>query len=98
MTCVRFARRSSASALEQQYASLLQAAGISDAEHQPASYNWAMTRDWMLLVPRGSEQFGPVTVNSMGFVGSFFVRSLEEIEFVQEQGCMAILSQLGVAW
>ena len=91
-------RSASGETLERCYAALLDGAGLSGDGHAAASYNWLMTRDWMLVVPRGSEFCGPVTVNSLGYAGTFFVRSEEEIEFVTTMGPLRVLAGMGVPW
>lgn len=52
----------------------------------------------MMLVPRSREVYGPVAVNSMGFVGSMLVRSQAELEFIHRESPMRILAEVGVSW
>lgn len=62
------------------------------------SYNMLLTRQHMVMVPRRSEYSGPVGINSVGFAGSFFVRSQEELDYVRTVGPMHILAQVGEPW
>ena len=64
--------------------------------HTP--YNVILTNQHMLVVPRSREACGPVSVNSMGFAGSLFVRSQAELDYIKEQGPMRILSEVGLPW
>ena len=59
------------------------------------SYNTVMTREFMLVVPRREESIGPISCNAMAFAGSFFVRGIDELEYIREQGPMKILSAVG---
>jgi ATP adenylyltransferase len=57
-----------------------------------------MTRDWMLTVPRDASGLGPVSANAMGFAGSLFLRSQEELDYVANMDPMDILAGLGRPW
>ncbi len=52
------------------YEALRREAGLRVA--QP--YNLLVTHEWMLVVPRARDRFEGVSVNSLAFAGSFFVR------------------------
>eukprot|EP01025_Chloroclados_australasicus_P037191 TRINITY_DN37893_c0_g1_i1.p1 TRINITY_DN37893_c0_g1~~TRINITY_DN37893_c0_g1_i1.p1 ORF type:complete len:172 (-),score=12.31 TRINITY_DN37893_c0_g1_i1:291-743(-) len=90
--------------LEAQFQQLLSAAGLrrspetTSSAEAPESYNFLMTRDWMLLVPRGADSCGPVATNSMGYAGTFFLRSQDEIDFVKGHGPMHCLSEMACPW
>ena len=66
------------------------------SQHIP--YNMIITAQHMMVVPRLRESCGPVSVNSMGFAGSLFVRSQAELDYIKEQGPMRILSEVGLPW
>ena len=61
-------------------------------------YNVILTDKFMMVVPRSQESWGPVSVNSMGFAGSLFVRSQEELDYIKEKGAMTVLSHVGLPW
>lgn len=61
-------------------------------ERQSAPYNLLLTRRWMLLVPRSRESCEGISVNALGFVGSFFVRNKTEMETVRRLGAMEVLT------
>ena len=65
---------------------------------QLAPYNVILTAEHMMVVPRLKETCGPVSVNSMGFAGSLFVRSQAELDYIKEQGPIRILSEVGLPW
>lgn len=72
------------------------ASGASASGRQrSSSVNMIMTRQFMMVVPRRCESVGPVNCNAMAFAGSFFVRSVEELEFIRQQGPMNILEEVG---
>ncbi|MDJ0534379.1 MAG: phosphorylase [Xenococcaceae cyanobacterium MO_207.B15] len=81
------------------YYSLLETVGISidpDNSLQLGAYNLLATRNWMLLVPRKQEAFASISINSLGFAGSLFVRDRTSLELLQELSPMAILNGVSV--
>ena len=69
---------------------------VEDSKRVP--YNVILTGKFMMVVPRSQESWGPVSVNSMGFAGSLFVRSQAELDYIKEEGAMTILSMVGLPW
>ncbi|MGK7936388.1 MAG: DUF4922 domain-containing protein [Xenococcaceae cyanobacterium] len=79
------------------YYSLLQAVGLDIDNNtlvQPGAYNMLVTREWMLIVPRSQESFSSISINSLGFAGSLFVRDREQIKLLSELTPMKILSKV----
>lgn len=77
------------------YRAMLQALGLaSEGDDHAAPYNLLFTREWMLLVPRVQEAYGPISINSLGFAGSLFVRSPAELDLVKQYGPMTILERV----
>ena len=81
------------------YRELLRQAGITIHEGGPdgvrtSPYNLLITRRWLLLVPRTTEFYRTISVNALGFAGSLFVRTEEEMELVRQTGPMRILRQV----
>lgn len=60
-------------------------------------YNLLVTRKALLLVPRLHEKWQDVSVNSLGYAGSLFVRDREQIERLRAQGPLAVLAAVGRA-
>lgn len=92
----RLAPQAKAPELHALYRELLHRCGISavaaeDGEVQSAPYNLLVRRGWMLVVPRSRECFGSISVNGLGFAGSLFLRSQEELERVHAMGPMQVL-------
>lgn len=78
------------------YLRLLEAAGaeprhVNGELRPPSAYNLLLTRQWMLLVPRKSECVEGVSVNALGFAGSFSVRNQQELETLRAYGLMRAL-------
>lgn len=69
----------------------LGAVGAGGEARQSAPYNLLVTRGWMLLVPRSKERFDGISVNALGFAGSFFVRSEADLASLGRAGPMAAL-------
>jgi sulfate adenylyltransferase (ADP) / ATP adenylyltransferase len=92
----RIGRQRSAAALHATYRELLDACGISavaaaEGELHSAPYNLLVRRGWMVVVPRSRERFESISVNALGFAGSLFVRTREELERVRRLGPMQVL-------
>ena len=60
-------------------------------------YNLLVTREALLLVPRVHEKWQDVSVNSLGYAGSLFVRDREQIERLRAHGPLAVLAAVGRA-
>lgn len=86
--------------LQRRYRELLAAVGLAPAaefgERQRAPYNWLATRRWMLLVPRSAECFDSVSVNSLGYAGSMFVRDAAQMAVLTRAGPMAVLAAVSL--
>lgn len=101
--CTRLDARPAVSALllHGLYRRLLDEAGIpvvhvDGHERQGAPYNLLLTREWMLVVPRSRERFETVSVNALGFAGSFFLRDRDELRRVEQYGPMAVLRSVAL--
>jgi ATP adenylyltransferase len=70
--------------------------GGGGAEPQSGPYCLLVTRDWMLLVPRSREHFGAVSINSLGYAGSLFVRNEDDLRVLREAGPLAALRAVGL--
>ncbi len=82
------------------YYSLLETVGLSvniESLLQPVAYNLLATRNWMLLVPRSQEAFASISINSLGFAGSLFVRDRPSLELLKELSPMKILTNVAIA-
>jgi ATP adenylyltransferase len=75
------------------YRELLARCGITALadDRQSSPYNLLATRRWMLVVPRRREQAEGISINALGFAGSLFVRSDEELERVRRARPMNML-------
>jgi ATP adenylyltransferase len=98
----RVVPQSSAPVLHAVYRELLDQCGISTAtsaegELQLAPYNVLLRRGWMLVVPRSRASFESIPVNALGFAGSLFVRSPEELERVRAVGPMRVLRAVAMS-
>jgi len=78
------------------YRTLLRRAGIgaigpAGGESHGAPYNLLVRRGWMLVVPRTRPCFEAIPLNALGFAGSLFVRSREDLDRVRAVGPMQVL-------
>lgn len=82
------------------YHTLLTALDLNSDREQPRQagpYNFLVTRDWMLVVPRSREHFESISVNSLGFAGSLFVRDDDQMQQLQQSGPLTLLQQVAIA-
>ncbi|MCG8423247.1 MAG: phosphorylase [Proteobacteria bacterium] len=79
------------------YHAMLRALGLVSTESTDvAPYNLLVTREWMLVVARSRECFGPISVNALGFSGSFFVRNESELQTLAQLGPLAVLQSVAI--
>jgi len=95
-TFARLAPQATAAVLHAAYRELLHQCGISvvstaEGEVQSAPYNLLVRRSWMLVVPRSRACFESIAVNGLGFAGSLFVRSQQDLDRVRDVGPMQVL-------
>ena len=77
-------------AWHQAYQTLLQQSGW-----QPGlAYNLLLTHDWLLLIPRCQEKACGISINSLGFLGSFFVKNQEQADQLRSHGLMRALCEV----
>jgi ATP adenylyltransferase len=83
------------------YCRMLSRAGMTpplpgEAAVQSLPYCLLVTRSWMLLVPRSREFTLGVSLNSLAFAGSFFVRDREQLEQLRSYGVMNSLRDVAL--
>lgn len=81
----------SASTALAKYRELLREVG---REHDGAAYNLLATREFLMIVPRTRECFDDISINSLGFAGSLFVKDRAHLEKVREAKPSKILSHV----
>lgn len=62
----------------------------------PFCYNFLLMKRYMLIVPRSAEcvEGTTISINSMGFTGSLFVKSLEHLDAIRKVGPMGALKSI----
>jgi sulfate adenylyltransferase (ADP) / ATP adenylyltransferase len=63
---------------------------------QPGAYNFLATRKWMLIIPRSQESFQGISVNSLGFAGSLFVKNKAAFDLLKDFSPIKLLSEVAV--
>ncbi|KAF4320359.1 hypothetical protein BBO99_00001268 [Phytophthora kernoviae] len=58
----------------------------SSAPSLPVAYNLLLTSSFLFLIPRKTQAFNGIEVNSIGFIGSYFVRNNEQRVFFETHG------------
>ncbi|MEM7758284.1 MAG: phosphorylase [Cyanobacteria bacterium P01_A01_bin.40] len=84
----------------ERYHSLLHQIGFELHPHtqrQPGAYNFLATRSWMMIVPRSQESFKTISINSLGFAGSLFVRDQASLKLLQELTPLKLLTKVTFA-
>ena len=85
----------------QLYGAMLQSVGMSAPNpdgltRQAMPYCFLITREWMLLVPRSKEFFEDISLNSLAFAGSLFVRNEKQLERLRSFGPLNALKSVAV--
>jgi len=83
------------------YASMLEQVGMTNPTkkgitRQSMPYCLLVTRDWMLLIPRSRECFGDISLNSLAFAGSLFVRNEQQLEQIRSFRPMNVLRSVTI--
>jgi len=86
----------------QRYSRMFQRLGLETPskdipKQQSVPYCLLVTREWMLLVPRSVECIDSISVNALGFAGSFFVRSTQQKDYLKKIGPMNALESVAMA-
>jgi ATP adenylyltransferase len=79
-------------AMLETYLDLHRRAGL----HSPQPYSLLVTHEWMLVVPRSRDRFEDISVNSLAFAGSFFVRDAKHAHVIAAAGPMAVLKSVAM--
>lgn len=58
---------------------------------RPGPYNLLVTRQFLCVVPRRREHFGPVSVNALGFCGVLLARDRAELDVLRASGPLEAL-------
>ncbi len=69
--------------------------GLPCAADPMPPYNLLVTRETLLLVPRTQERWQDVSVNSLAYAGSLFVRDRAQIDRLRACGALAVLATVG---
>jgi len=81
----------------QKYYALLNNVGLEvddETQTSPGSYNFLATKEWMIIVPRSQESFENISINSLGFAGSLFVRDRHALERLQKLTPLKLLTEV----
>ncbi|MCZ4303601.1 DUF4922 domain-containing protein [Zoogloeaceae bacterium G21618-S1] len=77
--------------LGQCYRALLVQLGIAPNTPDLPPYNLLMTREWMCVIPRSVERWEQISINALGFAGSLFVKSRDQLGPLAQIGPLEIL-------
>lgn len=83
------------------YRRLLEGAGVKalrrdGLEWQSRPYSLVVTHEWMLVVPRSRDRFEAISINTLAFAGSFFVRDAAQLDAIARAGPMRVLSSVAL--
>lgn len=91
------AARLTGTALEAAFRTACAALGLPCAADPMPPYNLLVTHAALLLVPRTEEKWQDVSVNSLAYAGSLFVRDRAQIERLRACGPLSVLAAVGRA-
>ncbi len=85
--------------------SLPEAAAILQASYQKLrqalqlapdnAFNLLATRRWLVVIPRSQPSYRQISVNSLGFAGTLFVRDRQTFDRLKDLGPLTVLAQVG---
>ncbi len=92
----KFSGALSAEVLEPIYRKMLAELGIDVTAEDECSraYNLLLTNQWMLMVPRHVECYDGISVNSLAFAGSLFVKNQADLDKIRQDGPLQILKSV----
>lgn len=77
------------------YLGALRSLALGGGSGDPGPYNLLLTREFMLIVPRAKEFYQGISINSMGFAGSMFVRDRDQLARILAMGPLRFLQAVG---
>jgi len=95
------APRAAAEATFTLYGDMLKRVGLnppspSHLTRQSIPYCFVVTREWMLLVPRSEECFEDISLNSLAFAGSLFLRTEHQLDRLKVYGPLNALRSVAL--
>ena len=81
------------------YRDLLSQVGFkldANQSSQPGAYNFLATRNWMAIIPRSQESWQNISINSLGFAGSLFVRDRHQLELLKKLTPLKLLAEVAI--
>jgi len=87
--------KSAARTLEIAFSNACKSLGLPADTNPMPPYNLLANCEWLLVVPRQHEKWQDISVNALGYAGSLFVRSPEQIERLRTEGPLAVLRAVG---
>jgi ATP adenylyltransferase len=74
------------------YGAMLRFISVWEGDNaRPKPYNWLATHRWMLAVPRTRESIEGISINALGFAGSFLVKDEAQLEWLGTVGPLRAL-------
>ena len=64
--------------------------------HERTPYNLLVTHEWLLCVPRARDRFEDISINSLAFAGSFFVRDAAHAAVICAAKPMSVLKSVAM--
>jgi ATP adenylyltransferase len=75
------------------YCRHLEDLGLVAGAGPPEPYNFLVTREWMLTVPRRRERVDGIPINALAFAGALLVRDREQLESLRRGGAFPLLTR-----
>jgi ATP adenylyltransferase len=88
-----------AETLHRIYAEMLRRCGIGlgpDGKSADRSYNFIITRELMLLVPRRYQSYKNIRITGLSFLGMIRTRNQHELTIITEKGPIAVLGTVSM--
>jgi len=79
------------------YQKMLDFLGIDQSkEKTEGNYNFLITKQWLMIIPRSKPKALSISVNSLGFAGALLVKDEEQLEIIKQYKPLHILTEVGI--
>jgi ATP adenylyltransferase len=79
------------------YQKMLDFLGIDQTkEKTEGNYNFLITKQWLMIIPRRKPKALSISVNSLGFAGALLVKDEEQLAIIKEHKPLHILTEVGL--
>lgn len=61
------------------------------------NYNFLITKNWLMMIPRRQPEYNSISINSLGFAGALLVKNQTQLQLLKEYQPLKILQEVGIS-